>query len=220
LNYVDPSGMRSCGYWDIVCKIGDLSDQEEACWAASNCFYHKWFGCPCGLDSQVGSMVVMGYCSDCGGLRHNLGSAGTSTGNSESRESSRNNEGWIRDEGRTTNEANRDPGLGTSETDFTNNRAVVIGEKMVRVRSFANKYGYEYFETESPPSQLMSDNRAWIRARMDEGYTIYDLGPASSNAPPIGDYPYITSDFYAMEQAELAGRSYTRWIPMWEVVDG
>jgi hypothetical protein len=84
-----------------------------------------------------------------------------------------------------------------------------------RVKPFASQYGYEHFETESPPSKWMSENRAWINSRMDQGYTIVDLRPAPGRAY----YPYITSDFYAMEQVELAARNYARWLPMWGVLD-
>jgi len=90
-------------------------------------------------------------------------------------------------------------------------RIAVIGEDMGRVKPFAKRYGYEYFETKSSPSQWMRENRAWIRARMDEGYTIVDLGPAPGRA----NYPYITSDFYRMELGQILGRSDQGWLPIW-----
>jgi hypothetical protein len=96
----------------------------------------------------------------------------------------------------------------------TNRRIVVIGEDMGRVKPFAKRYGYEYFDTKSPPSQWMHENRAWIRARMDDGDTIVDIGPAPGRA----NYPYITSPYYAMEQAEIAGRGYSAWLPIWGVL--
>ena len=41
------------------------------------------------------------------------------------------------------------------------------------------------------------------------------MGPA----PGREFYPYITSDFYAMEQALLAARNYARWLAIWGVLD-
>ncbi len=87
-----------------------------------------------------------------------------------------------------------------------------------QVDPFANQYGYDTMQELDPSlstSEKLSLNRAWINTRMDEGYTIVDLGPA----PTYANYPYITSDFYAMEQAEIAGRSYARWVPIWGVFD-
>jgi hypothetical protein len=87
-----------------------------------------------------------------------------------------------------------------------------------RVVPFAEKYGYEKMErlpdTLSEQEKLTL-NRAWINERMDEGYTIIDLGPS----PTYPNYPYITTDFYAIELAELAARNYAGWVPMWGVVD-
>jgi hypothetical protein len=80
-------------------------------------------------------MVVMGYCSDCGGLRHNIGSAGTRTGYSESRESSRNNEGWIRDEG----EAERTAKTNTVESSNEGENA----GRQVKVYQVGSYPGYE-----------------------------------------------------------------------------
>jgi hypothetical protein len=54
---------------------------------------------------------------------------------------------------------------------------------------------------------------------MDAGRTIIDIGPAPGNAPPIGSYPGVTSEFYEMEQFELLARNYPEWIPVWGVVD-
>lgn len=100
----------------------------------------------------------------------------------------------------------------------TNGRVTVIGEDMGRVRAYASEYGGETMPslpTELPQAEKLALNRAWINARMDEGYTIVDLGPAPSNAY----YPYITSPYYAMEQAEIAGSGYAGWLPVWGVFD-
>ncbi len=50
-----------------------------------------------------------------------------------------------------------------------------------------------------------------FRARMDEGYTIVDLGPARGFA----NYPYITSPYYTMELEQILGRGYGGWLPIW-----
>jgi len=90
-------------------------------------------------------------------------------------------------------------------------RTVVIGEDMNRVRPFAKQYGYECFETKSPPSQWMSENRAWFRARLGEGYTIVDLG----TSPTKPNYPYISSPYYRMEIEELAKQAFSNWLPIY-----
>jgi len=64
-------------------------------------------------------------------------------------------------------------------------------------------------------TEKLSLNRAWTNARMDEGYTIVDLGPS----PSYRYYPYITSPYYAMEQVEIAARNYAKWLPIWGVFD-
>jgi hypothetical protein len=61
----------------------------------------------------------------------------------------------------------------------------------------------------------MTLNRAWINIRMDEGYTIIDLGPS----PNYANYPYIRSEYYAMELVEIAARDYSGWLPIWGVFD-
>ena len=92
-------------------------------------------------------------------------------------------------------------------------RTVVIGEDMGRVIPFAKQNGYEYFRSISHPSAWMKENRVWINTRMNEGYTIVDLGPS----PAKPNYPYISSPYYGMEQAEMAGRGYSNWLPIWGV---
>jgi hypothetical protein len=87
-----------------------------------------------------------------------------------------------------------------------------------RVKPFASQYGYETMpalSSDLSPTEKLSLNRAWINERMDQGYTIVDLGPA----PGYRYYPYITSPYYGMEQAEIAARNYARWLPIWGVFD-
>lgn len=43
---------------------------------------------------------------------------------------------------------------------------------------------------------------------MDEGYQIYDIGPAKGYA----NYPNPTSPFYKMELSEIAYRAYARYL--------
>jgi hypothetical protein len=93
-------------------------------------------------------------------------------------------------------------------------RTAVIGERMSRVRAFAGEYGYETMPNlprSMPTAEKLAANRAWIRARMDEGYTIVDLGPA----PGYANYPYITSPYYRMELEQILGRGYGGWLPIW-----
>lgn len=118
-----------------------------------------------------------------------------------------------------------DPNPTTAETSnvdggtSSSGRAVVIGEDMPgRVKPFADSYGYDTMPKLDPTlseSEKLSLNREWINACMDEGCTIVDLGPS----PAYADYPYITSPFYALEQAEIAARNYSGWIPIWGVFD-
>jgi hypothetical protein len=142
---------------------------------------------------------------------------------------------WSRSDsetGRTTpNNPEPNPMAGTTpdtttvdnptsgEAPITSHRPVVIGEDMSRVTSFAEQNGYGHFTTSSPPGQWLKENAAWLNSQMDQGNTIIDIGPSPGYAPPEGDYPYITSDYYAMEQGLLAGRNYLHWVIMWGVVD-
>jgi hypothetical protein len=104
-------------------------------------------------------------------------------------------------------------------TASTGDRVVVIGEDMPgRVKPLASQYGYETMRdlpSNIPETEKLSLNREWINSRMDEGYTIVDLGPARGY--PF--YPYISSPYYAMEQVEIAARNYARWLPVWGVFD-
>jgi hypothetical protein len=93
----------------------------------------------------------------------------------------------------------------------TKGRVVVIGEDMPgRVKPFAARYGYETMP-DLPPGNRLAANRAWINARMDEGYTIIDIGPA----PGREFYPSLTSNYYIMEHYEIVARNYPRYLPVW-----
>lgn len=98
----------------------------------------------------------------------------------------------------------------------TKGRTIVVGEHQPSVSRFARDHGYGTMpklpDTMSHAEKLAA-NRAWIRARMDEGYWIVDLGPS----PLKANYPYITSPYYAMESAEIAARGYSGWLPIWGV---
>jgi hypothetical protein len=114
-----------------------------------------------------------------------------------------------------------EPAMPEVATIGSSERVVVIDEDMGRVSQFASDNGYETMPTlpeDMSYSDKMSANRAWINGCMDEGCTIVDIGPAPNN-PRYPGYPYISSPFYAMEQADLAGRNYLRWIIMWGVVE-
>ncbi len=84
---------------------------------------------------------------------------------------------------------------------------------MGRVGLFAEHYGDETIRdllNDMPKTEKLSSNREWINSRVDEGYTIVDLGPARGH--PF--YPYISSPCYAMGQVEIAARNYARWLPI------
>jgi RHS repeat-associated protein len=85
----------------------------------------------------------------------------------------------------------------------------VIGEGMAaRVVPFAEANGFEtYAGIENPldysPEDLLADNRAHIETWMNEGRTIYDIGPEPGQAY----YPMATSPNYAMELNAVSGYS-------------
>jgi hypothetical protein len=78
-----------------------------------------------------------------------------------------------------------------------------------RVKPFAAKYGYETMP-DLPPGNRLAANRAWINARMDQGYSIIDLGPA----PGRPFYPAASSKYYIMEQYEIMARNYPWYYPL------
>ena len=92
-------------------------------------------------------------------------------------------------------------GLGAAKK-----RVAVIGETQARVDRYAAKYGGETMP-KLPPGNRMAQNRAWINSKMDEGYTIVDIG-LDTNKPVRGKY-------YAMELHEiLVSRNYQRYFPV------
>jgi RHS repeat-associated protein len=89
-------------------------------------------------------------------------------------------------------------------------KAIVIGENMKRVRLAALIL---HAETYNAPPFLAAGrkeinwrvpNRKWINEKMDQGYTIYDIGPA----PGYARYPGITSKYYGLERNEIDRRHY------------
>jgi len=105
-----------------------------------------------------------------------------------------------------------------SGSDSAGSKHVVVGENMDRVSSVADKYGYQTiprFSEGLTKQQRLLLNRAWINEVMNKGYIVVDIGPAKY----YPNYPYISSEYYAVEEAELAGRNYSRWVQMWGVED-
>jgi hypothetical protein len=85
-------------------------------------------------------------------------------------------------------------------------RVAVIGETQARVDAYAARYGGETMPKLTPGNR-MAQNRAWINAKMDEGYVIVDVG-MDPNRPERGAY-------YAMELHEiLVSRNYQRYYPV------
>ena len=77
-------------------------------------------------------------------------------------------------------------------------KAIVIGEDMDRVRAAAQKLGAETFEGKG-----MDANRAWIRAKKEQGYEVNDVGPAFDRRVERklkGQQSH--SDAYGMERQE------------------
>jgi RHS repeat-associated protein len=95
-------------------------------------------------------------------------------------------------------------------------KVVVIGRTMTRVRSAVEALRGEgvtsarWYQawTNDPfdPDLAMARNTAWIGSKMDQGYSIVDIGPDLSRADPFGP-------FYGMEKAATSARSYPT-IPM------
>ena len=91
----------------------------------------------------------------------------------------------------------------------------VVGDDMGRVEAFTKRYGYEYFNEYAPPGRRIAATRNWINARMDQGYTIVDIGPA----PGRQFYPYPTGRYYRVELLEIGNRNYERYLPMWGMIN-
>lgn len=89
---------------------------------------------------------------------------------------------------------------------------------MVSVKEYISKYGGETMRDlpeDMSPEEKMHEGRDWINRMMDEGRTIVDLGPDPSRE----NYPYITGHYYGMERAEIAGRGYAGWLPIFGEYD-
>ncbi len=98
--------------------------------------------------------------------------------------------------------------VGKSIEKKATSKVAVIGEGMEkRVKPFAAKYGGEVMP-DLPKGNRLAANRAWINQKMDEGYTIVDLGPK-------GDCPM--SKYYIMELGEIANRGYEKYLPVWGI---
>jgi hypothetical protein len=88
----------------------------------------------------------------------------------------------------------------------------VIGRTMDRVRAATQALRDEgvtnarWYQTWSQgaswdPDLAMARNTRWIRTKMNQGYTIVDIGPDTGRSDPYGP-------FYGMESREVAGRGY------------
>jgi len=83
---------------------------------------------------------------------------------------------------------------------------IVIGEDMGRVVPHADKNNMDYYgglNREASDPEYMVDNIAFINEKMDQGYTIYDIGPS----PDYKNYPSITSPFYNAEIRHIFNRN-------------
>jgi RHS repeat-associated protein len=90
-------------------------------------------------------------------------------------------------------------------------RYAIIGETQGRVEEYAAKYGGETMPNLSKKGltqeELKMENTVWINQKMDQGYTIIDIGrdPNKLNKP--------TGEFYQLELNALTARGYSKWIP-------
>lgn len=91
---------------------------------------------------------------------------------------------------------------------------LVIGEGMKsRVVPYAKAIGAEYYRGAGPnvpESAYLEHNRQMIRAAMEEGRQIIDIGPN----PTRPNYPDPTSPNYAMELQEIARARYKNYVRM------
>jgi RHS repeat-associated protein len=95
------------------------------------------------------------------------------------------------------------------------NKVVVIGRTMTRVKAAVkalqdegiNAKWYQAWKNDPfDPDLAMSRNTRWINDKMDQGYTIVDIGPDLSRSDPVGP-------FYGMESKAVSGAGYPT-IPM------
>lgn len=87
---------------------------------------------------------------------------------------------------------------------------IVIGEDMERrVIPYAQDRGADWYgpltEIGSPESFI--EQVAFINEKMDQGVTVYDIGPSPARAPPHGNYPLPTSDYYFLEAMHVYSRN-------------
>ncbi len=95
---------------------------------------------------------------------------------------------------------------GTKKADNiikTGEKAIVIGEGMYRVKPAARSINAKWYQAWSknfPNGRLMTDaelnaakvrNARWIKSKINQGYTIYDIGPKGTS---------ISSPFYQLER--------------------
>jgi len=89
---------------------------------------------------------------------------------------------------------------------------LVIGEDVQgRVAPYARSIGADYYlgaGDNVPKASYLEHNRQTIRAAMDEGREIIDIGPSPSRA----NYPVATSPSYAMELDEIARAHYRNYV--------
>jgi hypothetical protein len=86
------------------------------------------------------------------------------------------------------------------------NHKIVIGEDQAgRVIPAANALGASYLNlTNAPTTDWLTINVQWINDCMNEGFTIYDIGPAKGRAK----FPDATSMYYSAELEQIKNRSY------------
>ena len=83
---------------------------------------------------------------------------------------------------------------------------IVIGENMGMVMDHADNIGADYYGglgRSGTEGEYLVDNIAFINEKMDQGYTIIDIGPS----PNYDNYPNITSIYYATEITHIANRN-------------
>lgn len=91
--------------------------------------------------------------------------------------------------------------------------SIVIGEDMAgRVIPTAESIGAEWYKPDPnlQPEDYMQANMDWINGKMDEGYCIFDCGPA----PGRENYPDPTSPYYQMELDQIDQRGYDNYQPI------
>jgi len=87
-----------------------------------------------------------------------------------------------------------------------NEKTLVIGEAMeARVIPYAKENGALWFVPSEGLSyeEALNENTKFIIEKMDQGYTIIDIGPQPGRA----NYPLPTSDFYLTEVIHVYGRN-------------